>query len=859
MKLADASVNLKERLENSDKVVARPQVVRPAIVERKKGAGSRGRAAVVAWDMGHNPVGRAMVIYDLLERDYDVELIGPIWSRYGHDIWAPIRDSGRVMRAFHCERYEDFYPAALVFAEREKYDLVVACKARLPSMILAGMIKRVSQCPMLIDVDDFELSFFKDESSAPLEDLKAAGIEALAEPYEELASRVADGIVKSFDEVVVSNVALRDKFGGYVVRHARDEAAVTELRFNRDEERKRLGIKPDEFALVFVGTARAHKGIFEVADTLEAMGDNRFVLHIVGDINNKSIEDRLGKYKSARIVKHPGCEFDEMPSYIVAADVVPLLQQSDHAIAQYQIPAKISDASALGVPVIATDVPPLVDLHHCGILTVIDTADLGETLMKMYASRDVDAQGNRKQIRRAFESEFGFDVNRERLLKAVDSAELESPELNSSIQELLDFAHDAYVKFSKQNQKSEKRVRYKSGAGSVDMVSFWKQNDTGVYGRRCDMIYRHMLKGGYRNRIITFDAVISLNDLGSLVERGRGPTSHEMIIVRHTVDNILGLSDRRRFLNRTFVYGETFCENSVLAQGVNRDVYPEWVEAKLLEAKFNVEETEAWVFPVVMEFPQVAQKLPFKKIVADIVDDQRAFAMRPEWRRKVERNYELVLPLADTVLTNCEPNVSAFEPIIDNILVVPNGTEIPSGAQGEVDALKDLKRPLVGYVGNLRDRLDWALLEDTARALPNATFAIIGGGARDEDVASIKGLKNVVFTGVVPYSHVQSYISNFDVAIVPHVDNFLTKRMNPLKIYNYFAARKPIVSTKVENIDEFLEPYISFAENSSDFAAAISKALDNPIEVDAAYRKTLKKISWSSRVEDIVGIIDKAV
>ena len=71
-------------------------------------------------------------------------------------------------------------------------------------------------------------------------------------------------------------------------------------------------------------------------------------------------------------------------------------------------------------------------------------------------------------------------------------------------------------------------------------------------------------------------------------------------------------------------------------------------------------------------------------------------------------------------------------------------------------------------------------------------------------------------------------IQSFDVAIMPHLRSDLTKRMNPLKIYNYFAARRPIVSTEVDNIDDGLKPFIRFAEQPQDFARMIRDSLSDP-------------------------------
>jgi hypothetical protein len=162
----------------------------------------------------------------------------------------------------------------------------------------------------------------------------------------------------------------------------------------------------------------------------------------------------------------------------------------------------------------------------------------------------------------------------------------------------------------------------------------------------------------------------------------------------------------------------------------------------------------------------------------------------------------------------------------------------------------------VGYVGNLRDRFDWPLLRDTARLMPGVTFAIVGGGAREEDLAVVAGIPNITFTGVVPYDQVQSCIQALDVALVLHTRDDLTESMNPLKIYNYFAAGRQIVSTEIDNIDPGIRPYLRFASTPEDFAAAITLAMAAPPLRGRAFDRVLAGITWESRVGSILSVLD---
>jgi hypothetical protein len=102
----------------------------------------------------------------------------------------------------------------------------------------------------------------------------------------------------------------------------------------------------------------------------------------------------------------------------------------------------------------------------------------------------------------------------------------------------------------------------------------------------------------------------------------------------------------------------------------------------------------------------------------------------------------------------------------------------------------------------------------------------------------------------------QAYLAHFDVALVPHVDNEMTRSMNPLKAYVYAAAGLPIVSTPVANLGE-LEGFVTVAAGPDAFVAAIERALregGHRPDVDA-----LRPHSWSARVAQVMSLVDAAL
>ena len=514
----------------------------PADDKRK----NKNRAAVVSWDLGHNPAGRAYVLYELLSRDWHVDLIGPMWSRYGTSVWEPLRDSDLNIRTFHCNDISDFVPKAEALVATKHYDIVYVCKPRLPSMYLGALIKEACDCPLVLDVDDFELSFFKNEDYASVDELQAELHTALHQPFEELATRYSQTLIPTADAVTVSNVALRKRFGGHIVRHARDENTFSNSIARRESARQHLGITDTDFALIFIGTPRPHKGVLEVAKALNELNDPNLVFHIVGDVTDKVLKAQLESFDRARVVLHPNCAFDELPNLLAGADLVPLVQDIEHAISQYQIPAKVSDALSLGIPVVATPTPPLADFIASGAIHETNGYDLPDIIKQLKAAQLAQADQpwipEQSQERRNFVGELGLTINRARLDQAIaearvnhQQAETDLPNAiisifpgNANEQEerslpepwtnMVDLVRGHYRGLRGEVLRSARERRGENEADTVkpsgfsglkqfpsilrsrtisyDMAYFWKQNDSNMYGRRSDMIVKELTRSG---------------------------------------------------------------------------------------------------------------------------------------------------------------------------------------------------------------------------------------------------------------------------------------------------------------------------------------------------------------------------
>jgi O-antigen biosynthesis protein len=154
--------------------------------------------------------------------------------------------------------------------------------------------------------------------------------------------------------------------------------------------------------------------------------------------------------------------------------------------------------------------------------------------------------------------------------------------------------------------------------------------------------------------------------------------------------------------------------------------------------------------------------------------------------------------------------------------------------------------PTVVYVGSLwGEWVDLELVAEVARALPHATFNLIGpAGSRRLPASS-----NVFALGPRPQRDVPAYLAASDVAIVPFVTNRLSAAVSPLKAFEYLAMARPVVSTPLPELDGV--PGVTIASDAASFASAIASAARTTFPRDDA-AAFVARHTWQARVDRLL-------
>lgn len=174
-------------------------------------------------------------------------------------------------------------------------------------------------------------------------------------------------------------------------------------------------------------------------------------------------------------------------------------------------------------------------------------------------------------------------------------------------------------------------------------------------------------------------------------------------------------------------------------------------------------------------------------------------------------------------------------------------------------------RPRIGYVGALNEKIDFALLAAVAQARPDWQLVLVGAldlTAHPHKADALRGGAagpNVHWLGRVPVTEVPAAIAGLDVCLLPYEQNAWTANIDSLKLYEYLACGRPVVSTDVPAARAF-GPLVRIAAAPAAFIAAIEAALaDDTAALAAARRAAAAANTWDMRVAQIEGLLADAL
>lgn len=235
------------------------------------------------------------------------------------------------------------------------------------------------------------------------------------------------------------------------------------------------------------------------------------------------------------------------------------------------------------------------------------------------------------------------------------------------------------------------------------------------------------------------------------------------------------------------------------------------------------------------------------KVIYDCMDEHEGFSTNSNEMLSDEHK---LMNLADMVIASSNRLYEKIKLSTDNVLLIRNAGEyrhfssVDNSLIDKTDSLKSNK--IIGYYGAISEWFDIDLIYFLAKRHPEWSFVLIGD-TFGCDTTKVSGLQNVSFLGEKPYDELPKYLNVFDVAIIPFIKNNLTLATNPVKVYEYLAAGKAVVSTDLPEL-RLMSEYLYLASSHEEFEIAILNALNNDdVELVERRKRYASENTWENR------------
>ncbi|HOW42790.1 MAG TPA: glycosyltransferase [Candidatus Omnitrophota bacterium] len=197
------------------------------------------------------------------------------------------------------------------------------------------------------------------------------------------------------------------------------------------------------------------------------------------------------------------------------------------------------------------------------------------------------------------------------------------------------------------------------------------------------------------------------------------------------------------------------------------------------------------------------------------------------------------------------------------IHVLPNGVDLdPLRIGTGKDIRAKYKKPIIGFIGSFEYFIDFELILEGARRFLEYTFLLVGGGrdfARVKQQVEKDGLNNVVLTGGVPHADIYKYIDAMDVCLNIFKPIRISHAACPIKLFEYLSMKKPVISTRLEELKYIDQNFLFYADNADELVKAVNTILQDKADtlrkIEVGFRLVENNYQWSeiaSRLLDML-------
>jgi len=176
----------------------------------------------------------------------------------------------------------------------------------------------------------------------------------------------------------------------------------------------------------------------------------------------------------------------------------------------------------------------------------------------------------------------------------------------------------------------------------------------------------------------------------------------------------------------------------------------------------------------------------------------------------------------------------------------------------EKDVLDKIPGPRLGYVGALRSKIDYELLEELANYNPDWSIVLVGPDCLNKRGAFERLLQkdNVFWTGEVKSEEVPHYISALDLGLLPYREIEYNKAVFPIKFYEYLSQGIPVVGCGIPSTEKYCQKGVYRHVGRDKFQEACLETISSLTGDNAPYIKKriqlAQEANWDTKLAEML-------
>ena len=800
---------------------------------------------ICCWDLASNAMGRSYVLAEMLARDNNkVLVIAPSKGPNGRSLWPPLSRSKYSFEilTFAYRSEDEFFEKASLLSRIIRSPIVIASKNRPQSCLTAYLFGLNQNSSLFCDIDDYESAFYG--NTASMKRWKDSVHLSVLYSFNDQTSQFNDErwinvsslIADTFDDYFFASASMRRAYSNDhspIVFHKRLPISADRLRAPCEE---------GFYRLIFHGTIRKHKGINRLLSFLSFHCDPDFQVQL-RLAAQPGVDDLVCQYTQnpyLRIEVIESISLDNLSSILENSDLLCLLQDVDSLVAQYQSPAKVSDAAVLSLPILTTKTNPMVELSlsYPNIFFVEDYEDLKAAIIesaKYQSNHGVNRLPSSFSLLSNPLTCKYFNYFHENQNHNANSRHHISNWLNRRFGSKLSLSTErCSFAFPPETVTVEnKKVLF-------DVVMLWKQHDTFEYMRRHNSLLAAMSRSSHFNQLIHWEPPISRQQLFELSTTNSRAWSD-------SYKRYQGRLDTNNVHYRTFIYSQKPI-NLQQVQYRPRSSFRDFFYRENIKYLSPSLPTILWIYPPFFNFSLIYDSLQYCKIVVDFVDNSFLESVDPSIERYILAQYKFLIANSDLCLVNCHGMFDFITQLGGRPLLVENGYPHRDSYAIPTDLITS--PPSFVFIGNMNGRIDWDFVIAACLVYPHYSFKFYGASMINMVDTSIPSNLSIY----PPVSAEQVYseiLTSNSIGFFPFINNTKTYYMNPIKFYEFRSLGVPVITSCQHNVPNISG--IFFANNTT--------LLDIQITTILAHRKEGKDyipssefyqdFSWDSRLKSI--------